>query len=103
MPTRAVDLHRLARKDVRREFIWYSRRSPRKAAEFLVAVREAIADIGAAAESYAIESHDVRWLLLKKFPLLVRFALIDDYYCQVIAVSHQSRRPGHWVRRLSRP
>jgi plasmid stabilization system protein ParE len=103
MPTRAVDLHRLARKDVTREVTYYSHRSARKAAEFVAAMRKAVIDIGAGAESYPVESYDVRWLLLKKFPLLVRFTIVDDYNCQVIAVSHRSRRPGHWIGRLRRP
>ncbi|HEX4588993.1 MAG TPA: type II toxin-antitoxin system RelE/ParE family toxin [Gemmataceae bacterium] len=103
MPARIVDLHRLAREDFRKAVDWYSRQNPAKALEFIAAVRNAQQDIGDHAELYGVESHGVRWLLLRKFPYIIRFTIISDSACQIVAISHKSRRPGHWARRLSRP
>jgi plasmid stabilization system protein ParE len=103
MPARSVNYHRLALKDLRATTLWYVRRSRSAAAGFVQEVRRAASKIEASAESYPVEYRDVRWLKLKKYPYIVRFLILDANRCQVIAVSHTSRRPLHWIRRLSRP
>src|SRR5690242_12277793 len=103
MPTRTIEFHRLARSDMRKNYRWYFRRSPWAASRFLQEADDAFAKIEASADAYPIESHDVRWLMLPSFPYIIRFLILDDHRCQIVSVSHSSRRPGHWVRRLRHP
>jgi plasmid stabilization system protein ParE len=103
MPFRIVNYHRLALDDVRKTHHWYHRKSPWAAGRFVLQLDEAEAKIEAAAESYPVESRDVRWLLLPDYPYIVRFQIVDDHRCKIISVTHASRRPNHWVGRLSRP
>jgi hypothetical protein len=103
MPTRIVDYHRLALDDARKTQRWYYRRSPWAAGRFIQQLRDAEAKIESAADSYPIESHNVRWLLLPDYPYIVRFQILDDYRCKIVSVTHSSRRPGHWGRRLTHP
>src|SRR5262245_41748428 len=103
MPTRTIDYHRLALDDVQKAHRWYHRRSAWAAGRFNPQLREEEGKIETTADSYPIESRKVRWLLLPDFPYVVRFQILDDHRCKIISVTHASRRPGHWVRRLSRP
>jgi plasmid stabilization system protein ParE len=103
MPNRIVNYHRLALDDIRKTRRWYHRQSSWAAGRFVQQLDEAEAKIGAAAESYPVESHDVRWLILPDYPYIVRFQILDNHRCKIISVTHSSRRPGHWVRRLSHP
>src|SRR5438105_3099660 len=103
MPTRSGNHRRLALDDIRKTHLWYHRRSPWAADRFIQQLDDAEAKIVVSAESYPVESHDVRWLLLPDYPYIIRFQIVDGHRCKVISVTHASRRPGHWVRRLSRP
>jgi hypothetical protein len=103
MPSRTINYHRLAFDDVRKAQRWYYRRSPWAAERFTQPIRDAEAKIEAAADSYPVAYHNVRWLLLPDYPYIVRFQILDDHRCKIVSVAHSSRRPGHWVWRLSHP
>jgi len=44
---------------------------------------------------------DVRVRVLRRFPFSVIYAVVPDMVV-VIAVAHHQRRPGYWLRRVSR-
>jgi plasmid stabilization system protein ParE len=103
MPNRSINYHRLALREIRDAILWYARRSRSAAVGFVNDLQQAVTAIEAAAEAYPVEARNVRWLRLKKYHYLIFFRILDDSRCQVVAVSHDRRRPRYWLRRLSRP
>ncbi|HEY1375179.1 MAG TPA: type II toxin-antitoxin system RelE/ParE family toxin [Gemmataceae bacterium] len=103
MPTRGLSYHRLARREVRDAIKWIARERRSGAIQFREELQRAHQAIETAAESYPVEYRDVRWLRLGKFKYVVRFLILDDSHCRIIAVSHTSRRPRYWLGRLKRP
>lgn len=103
MPTRTIDLHRLARKEVRKAVRWYRTRSAWAANNLLSELDSAVGAIGASADSYPVAIRNVRWCRLKSFNYIVYFRIIDAARCEVVALAHGSRRPYYWLSRLYRP
>lgn len=100
MPKRRVEYDRLAERDIEQVFRWYSAQNPRAAARFLEQLRDTVSRIAADAEFFPVLSRGVRWAKLEDFRYVVNFLILDDQVCRIYSVSHTSRRPGHWYRRL---
>jgi toxin ParE1/3/4 len=103
MPTRRVEYDPLAEREIERAVRWYLRRSPWAAARLVEQLREAAFRIAADAESLPRLDRGVRWVKLKDFKYVVNFLIVNDRTCRIYSVSHTSRRPGYWYRRLPRP
>ena len=84
--------------------IWYDDRQASLGTEFLAVVRQAFLLIQSGSSSLSkLEtyngSHDVRRLLLKRFPYAV-IVLFRPEEVIVVAVAHTRRRPLYWLDRL---
>jgi hypothetical protein len=102
MPNRRLSFHRLARREIRNatERVAAERRTG--GIKFREEIQRALSAIETTAESYPVDYRDVRWLRLGRFKYIVRFLILDDSHCRIIAVSHTSRRPLYWIGRLKR-
>lgn len=99
-PTRSF--HRLARQEVREAFLWYEEQRPGLGEDFLELLELAL-DSGAhlkipAGEPGASHPH-YRRVLLKRFPYTLILEVGPDAEPFVLAVMHQRRRPGYWLKR----
>jgi hypothetical protein len=103
MPSRRLSFHRLARREIHDATAWITRQRRTGAIRFGEELGRALSAIETAAESYPVEYREVRWLRLGKFKYVIRFLILDDAHCRIIAVSHTSRRPLYWIGRLRRP
>lgn len=84
--------------------IWYDDHQLSLGAEFLAVVQRAFDQIRSASRSLSkLETyhgpHDVRRLLLKRFPYAV-IVLYRPEETVVVAVAHTRRRPLYWLNRL---
>lgn len=84
--------------------IWYDDRQASLGAEFLAVVDQAFRLIQSGSRSLSkLETyngpHDVRRLLLKRFPYAV-IVLFRPEEILVVAVAHTRRRPLYWLNRL---
>jgi plasmid stabilization system protein ParE len=103
MPHRRVEYEPLAERDIESAVRWYiERNSPQSAARFLEQVRETVRRIGEDAEFFPILSRGVRWVKLPNYNYTVNYLIVDDRTCRIYSVSHTSRRPRWWYRRLPR-
>ncbi len=95
-----ITLHRLAKVEFRKAAKWYRRRSPAAAQRFVLAVDAALNRISGNFHLLARTDKDCRWIRVKRFPfiLVVHEDVPGEYF--VIAVSHTSRRPGYWQKRV---
>lgn len=97
-------LHGAAEREIDGALGWYEARSPSVAARFAAAVSTylELIDLGLAPLHRIPPPHDrlgARRLLIRGFPYqIVVFESRSKRI--VLAVSHQSRRPGHWADRI---
>lgn len=87
--------------------IWYDDRQPLLGTDFLAVVQQAFQSIQSSSRSLSkLETyngpHDVRRLLLKRFPYAV-IVLVRPTETIVVAVAHTHRRPLYWLDRLISP
>lgn len=98
-----VDFHRLARAEVRSARPYLTRHGrPGTATRFAAAVDDAVNRVVAAPASFAHDLHGTRMCPVRRFQYRLVF-LIEATRLVVVAVSHNRRRPGYWVGRLTRP
>ena len=84
--------------------IWYDDRQASLGTEFLAVVHQAFqliqSDSGSLSKLETYQGpHDVRRLLLKRFPYAV-IVLVRPEEVVVVAVAHTRRRPLYWLDRL---
>jgi plasmid stabilization system protein ParE len=78
---------------------WYGERDEVVANEFRDAVRSKLREAAHAPHHWPLEPDGTRQILLGSFPYVL---IVREIYgsLQVVAVSHTSRRPGYWRKRL---
>lgn len=93
-----------ARQELREATAWYREDDPALASDFAAEIKRGVtyARRFPTAGPVIAEGHGLaaRRFLLKRFP----YALITtelDKELVVVAISHQSRRPGYWLGRLA--
>lgn len=90
-----VRFHPAAIAEADEAYRWYRARSAAASAGFLAELERAVLLISEAPERPASYLHATRRVLLRRFPFMVVYRLVDDGV-QVIAVAHGRRRPGYW-------
>lgn len=93
-----VAYHPQADDEVLEAARFYEQRSEGLGWRFLRAVREAETRIARRPRAFPVLDDEVRRCLLQGFPHALLFR-VDDNQILVVAVAHQSRRPGYWRRR----
>lgn len=99
MPFRAVEFHRLAKRELHEARRRYRRRSPATAQRFQQAANQVFQQIAYNAELGAPYQQRFRWMLVKRFPYLLYYEIRDPLPVMIYAVAHARRRPNYWLRR----
>src|SRR5262245_46815422 len=102
-PNPRVVFLRLADREYLDAFRWYAAKSIFKAQRFRDAVGHSVGRIAANPAIGAPSLRGCRWVRVRRFPYLLYYDTVIPGLIRVIAVAHQGRRPGYWLRRLSRP
>lgn len=93
-----IEFHPEAIVEAREARDWYAERSEAAAERFMDELDVAIGAIQRSPERMAPYLHSTRRYLLKRFPYIVVFRVIDEMI-QIVAVAHGRRTPGYWRRR----
>lgn len=82
---------------------WYAARDAGVATDFTVLVRDAVQLIAELPQAWPTwpGREDVRVRVLRRFPFSIIYA-VEAEIIVVVAVAHHRRRPGYWLRRVSR-
>jgi toxin ParE1/3/4 len=97
-------VHEDAKDEATRHIAWYAKRNPRAAQRLSELLADASLQIANDPTRFPLLEYrrnpgNVRRALLKKFPILVLYQLLDDEI-YVFAVAHTAQRPGYWRSRL---
>lgn len=95
-------LHPLAWEEIEAADDWYFARSPEASAAFLVTLSEALETIARSPARWPKFLHGTRRILLQRFPFSIVY-LDDPDVISIVAVAHNSRKPGYWKGRLRSP
>lgn len=78
--------------------VWYYRRSPAAAEQFITAVESTLAKIGESPDQYPRVHQSVRRALVPSFPYAIYFVK-GAAECVVLAIHHGKRHPRRWMGR----
>ena len=95
MGAKSVVFHPEALQEAEAATVWYARRSPRAAEEYLHELERAIDEIVSAPGRWPTFDLETRRILLRRFPYQVVYRETSQVI-EVIAVAHGRRRPGYW-------
>ena len=99
---KSITVHPAAAREYRKAVDWYRNRSFAVAVRFYEAVDQALSKIAEnAASGIKFRTH-YRWLKVKDFPYLVYFRPVTEHHAYVIAIAHERRTLGYWMRRKIR-
>lgn len=88
-----------AQEEARKAARWYEDHTQGLGAAFLEVLDQTLVKIPENPSRYPAVYRDVRRALLKRFPYGVFFRVKPELI-QVIAITHLSRNPAHWQRRV---
>lgn len=95
----SVRFLRPAEEELLETVAYYNGRVPGLGAEFLAEVERATTLAGEHPKLGAFFNKDVRRLPIRRFPYSLIYQAVADEVL-ILAVSHQSRRPGYWRSRV---
>jgi len=78
---------------------WYARRSASSAVGFSDTLALAVWQIQQTPFAWSPHLYDTRRLILRRFPYSMIYR-VDSVRIVIVAVAHNSRRPGYWRDRL---
>ena len=84
--------------DIDEAFRWYDARRPGSGNEFIAELRRVIARIEGYPESFSVVHRQTRRAVLRRFPYVVYFRIIDGRAI-VVACMHGRRDPRLWQER----
>lgn len=93
------DLLPAASSELEHAAAFYDARTAGLGAEFLDEVHRAIALIRASPQSGTPQRRQTRRLLVRRFPYSIVYRDESDRIL-IVAIAHQSRRPGYWRHRV---
>jgi len=94
-----LKFHREARADLREGRAFYRRHSPLASVAFAHEIENALRAIAEAPFRYPSGEHGTREMVIpRRFPYTVVYKIRGDVII-VVAIAHQSRRPGYWHHR----
>jgi plasmid stabilization system protein ParE len=91
-------IHPEAAREARASRRWYSERDPDAGRRFLGEYKRALKRIGEAPERWPSERGSRRFHM-RQFPYWVIYDIAADHVVEILAVAHDSRRPGYWRQR----
>jgi len=91
-----------ALSDIQEATNWYNDQLPKLGIRFQKNAKQQIELLKQRPENFSIRYHDVRCVLVKKFPFLIHFTInADARVVEIFAVFHTSRNPKIWTKRKS--
>jgi plasmid stabilization system protein ParE len=99
MSRNRLEYHQGAIADAKSAVVWYKKRSPKAAADFIEELRQAAETILAMPDLWPPGKNNTRRFLLWRFPFSVIYTL-QESVVTIWAVAHGSRRPEYWRDRL---
>jgi len=95
-------LHEAADAELTEAVAYYDGKAAGLGDRFLAEVKLASRSIEEYPESAPEIDYGVRAKVLGRFPYTLMYVL-DEHELLIVAVAHQSRRPGYWAGRLDSP
>ncbi|MBQ11768.1 MAG: plasmid stabilization protein [Planctomyces sp.] len=93
-----IDFHPSALRELREARRWYYDRNPLVAAGFAQQIQNAIERIADSPNLYPAGENGTRRFIVPRFPFTIVY-LASGTVVTIVAVAHQSRRPGYWAPR----
>jgi plasmid stabilization system protein ParE len=87
-----------ARSELRQSARWYNSRRSGLGLEFLAEIRRSLDAILESPGRWPMLTKASRRYRLDRFPYWIVYQEKDDYI-RILAIAHQSRRPGYWRKR----
>jgi plasmid stabilization system protein ParE len=94
-----IEFERGARAELLEAQAFYTAISPALGRRFAQALAQATESIARAPETWPQVSRSLRRYVVKKFPDVLLYRADGDTIL-IVAVAHQSRRPGYWLKRV---
>ncbi len=95
----SIELSDEAEVDFEKSYEFYYEDSPKVADTFFKRINLGFKSINQNPESFPIVHKDVRKYVVKKFPFVIYYRIVDAKI-QVIAIFHTSRNPEIWNERI---
>ncbi len=91
--------HPSVRSEIDQAYCWYEAQQEGRGEDFLRTIREALDRIQDFPEMHPAIYHDVRRVLIRRFPYGVYYTVETDHIT-VVAVYHGKRDPAGWQSRI---
>jgi toxin ParE1/3/4 len=95
------EFHREALEEYRQAALWYAKREPELALQFIGSVEDSIKRVVDAPTRWRVIDEDVRRCLTRVFPFAILYTIEPDFLL-IVAVMHCSREPGYWKLRVGK-
>ncbi len=93
-------LHPLASIELQEAAEWYDQIDPDLSEDFIHEFRNTAERVFASPYSFRIRDHGCRRINFHRFPFYLPYSIENDAIV-ILAVAHQSRKPGYWKNRVS--
>jgi hypothetical protein len=96
-----IDFDPAAREELRKARVWHEQQQAGLGLEFAADFDRSIAEVLQSPERFPRYLSGTQRCLLHRFKYLIVFLFENDCLA-IVAVSHGSRRPGYWRKRLNK-
>jgi plasmid stabilization system protein ParE len=93
-----VEFHPATRQEIRRACSWYREQSLTAEDGFLAELRHAVEQASIAPDQWPLFKAGARRYVFNRYPYSLIYRVIGGVV-RVLAVAHDKRREGYWVRR----
>lgn len=90
-----VDYHPALEAELREIRRYYEDRSPGLGAEFIDEFERQVLKLLAAPERWMVVAAEIRRCLMRRFPYIIYFRIVDRQRIRITAVKHQRRHPHY--------
>ena len=91
--------HRLAKAELQEATLHYAGESSALGGRFLLEISEALGFLLRFPKGAQSVSGEIRCFPLNRFPFSIVYRPLLDGGLRILAIAHQSRKPGYWSRR----
>jgi len=94
-----IEYHPAIENELREIIAFYNKISKRLGSEFLNEFEKQVLRISAMPSRWMIVESDIRRALLKRFPFVIYFRLLENNIIRVLLIKHQRRHPSYGMKR----
>jgi plasmid stabilization system protein ParE len=95
----SLSIHPLATREYMKARKWYRKRSHLAESRFRSAVQLVLDSLETNPLLGTPFRTSYRWKKTKRFPFILYYCIADESTVVVLAIAHQRRRSGYWMRR----